>query len=241
MQQIYLPTINSTNAWLQQALLEQQLPEGVLVYTSYQTNGRGQLTNVWESEKDKNLLFSMLFTPVWLPVKDQFVLSQAVALGVVRFLNKFQAGFKVKWPNDIYWNDKKIAGILIENNLQGAVIGSSVVGIGLNINQMEFLNDAPNPVSLAQITGQTYSLQTCLTELQQTIWQAYLQAQHNPRQIRNDYLNVLYRYQTWAMYQDETGLFEGKITDVENRGYLHVLSSNGQAKRYAFKEVHFVL
>ena len=147
MQQIYLPTINSTNAWLQQALLEQQLPEGVLVYTSYQTNGRGQLTNVWESEKDKNLLFSMLFTPVWLPVKDQFVLSQAVALGVVRFLNKFQAGFKVKWPNDIYWNDKKIAGILIENNLQGTVIGSSVVGIGLNINQMEFLSDAPNPVS----------------------------------------------------------------------------------------------
>lgn len=241
MQQIYLPTTTSTNAWLQQALLEQPLLEGTLVYTSYQTNGRGQLSNTWESQKDKNLLFSMLFTPAWLLVKDQFVLSQAVALGVVRFLNSYGSGFKVKWPNDIYWNDKKIAGILIENNLQGAVIGSSVVGIGLNINQLEFLSDAPNPISLAQITGKTYNLQTCLTALQQAIWQAYNQSKHNPQQIRADYLQALYRYQTWAMYQDADGLFEGKITEVENRGYLHVQTRDGNVKRYAFKEIHFVL
>lgn len=241
MKQIYLPTVASTNAWLNSAWQQQPLPEGTLVYTSYQTNGRGQLSNTWESEKDKNLLFSMLFMPTWLPVKDQFVLSQAVALGVVDFLSTQGVCVEVKWPNDIYWQHKKIAGILIENNLQGSTIASSVVGIGLNINQLQFLSDAPNPVSLSQISGKQYNLQTCLNALQQALITRYYQAKNHPMQIREDYLHALYRYKQWAMYQDDSGVFEGMITDVENRGYLHLITHSGIEKKYAFKEVQFLL
>jgi BirA family biotin operon repressor/biotin-[acetyl-CoA-carboxylase] ligase len=241
MNQIYLPSTTSTNAWLQDYCLQQACAEGTLVYTSYQTNGRGQLSNKWESEAGKNLLLSMLFTPTWLPVKDQFILSQAVALGVVDFLRGYDADFQVKWPNDIYWRGKKIAGILIENHLQGSVIGASIVGIGLNINQLEFLSDAPNPVSLAQITHTTFELKACLEALHQALWRRYTQAQENPQQIREDYLSVLYRYRQWATYQDAQGVFEGMITDVENRGYLHILSRAGIDQKYAFKEVQFLL
>lgn len=241
MEQIYLPAVASTNAWMQERLQQTRLAEGTLVYTSYQTNGRGQLTNTWESEKDKNLLLSMLFTPTWLPVKDQFVLSQAVALAVLDFLTAYDKQFQIKWPNDIYWCDKKIGGILIENNLLGASIGTSIVGIGLNINQVNFVSDAPNPVSLSQITGQTYELGACLDALHVALWKRYTQAQKHPSIIRKDYLSVLYRYRMWAMYRDEKGVFEGMITDVENRGYLHICTQGGIDKKYAFKEVQFLL
>ena len=240
-QQIYIPSLASTNAYLQNRLQEEPLEEGTLVYTSFQTNGRGQLTNTWESQADKNLLLSLLLCPTWLPIREQFVLSQAVALGVVDFLSVYASGFRVKWPNDIYWQDKKIAGILIENNLQAAQIGSSIVGIGLNINQLEFLSDAPNPISLAQITGKQFDLASCLNDLHKAVLSRYWQAKNNPLQVRQDYLNVLYRYRTWAMFQDESGVFEGYICDVEPKGYLHLIDRNQNERRYAFKEVHFIL
>ena len=129
MKQIYLPSVGSTNAWMQEILMHQTWDEGTLVYTDYQTNGRGQLTNTWESEAGKNILMSMYFAPLWLPIKDQFVLSQAVALGVVDFLRQYADGFQIKWPNDIYWQHQKIAGILIEYT--GRFV---VVGIGINVN-----------------------------------------------------------------------------------------------------------
>ena len=241
MKQIYLPSVGSTNAWMQENLMHQTWDEGTLVYTDYQTNGRGQLTNTWESKAGKNILMSMYFAPLWLPIKDQFVLSQAVALGVVDFLRQYADGFQIKWPNDIYWQDKKIAGILIENNLQAAQIGSSIVGIGLNINQLEFLSDAPNPISLAQITGKQFDLASCLNALHKAVLSRYWQAKNNPLQVRQDYLNVLYRYRTWAMFQDESGVFEGYICDVEPKGYLHLIDRNQNERRYAFKEVHFIL
>ncbi len=240
-EQIYIPSLASTNAWMQQKWQADNLPEGVLVHTSFQTNGRGQLTNTWESEKEKNLLFSILFRPVWLSVKEQFLLSQAVALAVVDFLSTMEDGFMVKWPNDIYWRDKKIAGILIENNLSGTTIAASIVGIGLNVNQKEFVSDAPNPISLWQIIGRESNLSVCLNELQAALKRRYLQAQQQPQEVRNDYLKVLYRYQQWAMYEDEYGVFEGCIEYVEPQGFLHVKDREGKDRRYAFKEVHFLL
>ncbi len=237
----FLPIVDSTNAWLQQQLLEQDLPHGYVVHTAYQTAGRGQLTNAWEAEEGKNILCSLLLKPQQFPVKQQFLISQAVALGVVDVLSQYAANFCIKWPNDIYWNDQKIAGILIENNLQGAAIATSVVGIGLNINQTRFLSDAPNPVSLAQITGKKYDVEEMMQALQQSIHNRYEQVLASPMLLQQDYLSVLYRYQSWAPYRDENGSFEGRIVAVEPMGYLHIEDRAGIDRKYAFKEVQFLL
>ncbi len=226
--------------------MQAQLPlqtwsEGTLVYTSYQTHGRGQLTNVWESQADKNILMSMYFAPVWLPVKEQFVLSQAMALGVVDFLSRYATGFQIKWPNDIYWNHQKIAGILIEQNLVGTSIASSIVGVGLNINQQNFLSDAPNPVSLCQIIQKEVVWQEELPVLQTMLMNRYKQAQTDAIKIQQDYANALYLNHQWAHYRDENGEFEGCIECVEPRGYLHILDRAGSDRKYAFKEVQFLL
>lgn len=241
MKQIYLSSVHSTNAWMQEHVKQQAWEEGTLVYTSYQTNGRGQLTNTWESEAGKNILMSMFFAPHWLPVKEQFVLSQAVALGVVDFLSHYAHGFQIKWPNDIYWSDKKIAGILIEQNLSGAVIASSVVGIGININQQQFISDAPNPISLIQITGKDILLQGAVQLLQDALLRRYQEAQKDPAKIQTDYAAVLYQYRQWACYKDADGIFEGYITHVAPRGFLHMVDRSGNTRKYAFKEVQFLL
>lgn len=241
MKQIYLPSIHSTNAWMQEHLQEQTWAEGTLVYTSFQTNGRGQLSNSWESEAGKNILMSLYFAPAWLPIKEQFVLSQAVALGVVDFLSQYASGFQIKWPNDIYWHHQKIAGILIEQNLVGASIASSIVGIGLNINQQQFVSDAPNPVSLYQIIQREIPLDQALQQLQHCLLQRYRGAQNNPGKIQTDYDAVLYLNNQWAYYQDDSGVFEARIDRVEPRGYLHLVDREGRDRKYAFKEVQFLL
>lgn len=237
----YIPVVNSTNAWLQQQLLEQDLPHGFCVHTAFQTAGRGQLTNTWESAEGQNILCSLLLKPQQFPVKQQFLISQAVALGVVDFLQMHAPDFCIKWPNDIYWNDKKIAGILIENNLQGAFIATSVVGIGLNINQASFVSDAPNPVSLLQITGKRYNVEDAMAQLHRALLVRYEQVLAAPTQLQQDYLSMLYRYQVWALYKDENGLFEGRIVAVEPMGYLHIEDREGIDRKYAFKEVQFLL
>lgn len=226
--------------------MQEQLPhsswsEGTLVYTSYQTNGRGQLTNTWESEADRNILMSMYFAPTWLPVKEQFVLSQAVALGVVDFLSNYASGFQIKWPNDIYWHHQKIAGILIEQNLWGASIASSIVGIGLNVNQLTFVSDAPNPVSLCQIIQKEIDWKEVLPVLQTALMNRYKQAQNDAAKIQEDYANALYLNKQWAWFRDEKGEFEGCIHFVEPRGYLHIVDRAGCDRKYAFKEVQFLL
>lgn len=241
MKQIYLPSVGSTNAWMQENLMHQTWDEGTLVYADYQTNGRGQLTNTWESEAGKNILMSMYFAPLWLPIKDQFVLSQAVALGVVDFLRQYADGFQIKWPNDIYWQHQKIAGILIEQNLVGGSIASSIVGIGLNINQNVFLSDAPNPVSLYQIIGKELPLQEVLQQLQKSLVKRYQQAKSQPTNIQADYASVLYLNGKWAYYKDDNGEFEGRILYVEPRGYLHIEDKEQVVRKYAFKEVQFLL
>ena len=129
----------------------------VVVSTDWQTSGRGQGTNCWESERAQNLLFSVMAQPLCVSVQQQFVLSMAGALAIKEVLDQFSPYFSIKWPNDIYWHDRKISGTLIETSLARGQISRFVYGIGLNVNQQRFLSDAPNPVSLVQITGQPLS------------------------------------------------------------------------------------
>ncbi|MBO4371055.1 MAG: biotin--[acetyl-CoA-carboxylase] ligase [Paludibacteraceae bacterium] len=237
---IHLKETDSTNSWLQSYARQNDPNEGLLVFTDFQTSGRGQMGNHWESAPGANLLFTLLLKPANLPANAQFVLSQAVALGVVDYLSTFGADFSIKWPNDIYWNNKKIAGILIENDLDGNHVGRSYIGIGLNINQLEFVSDAPNPVSLAQIIGRQLPLGDCLDGVYQAILDRYARLSQADR-IRCDYKDKLYRFGQPARYRDANGLFTGTIEGVADSGHLLVRHPDGTLHHYFFKEIEFVI
>ena len=143
----------STNSLLRELVIKESLAEGSVVVADFQTAGRGQIGNTWESEAGKNLMFSLVLYPTCIPANRQFLISQIAALSVKEALDLYADHITVKWPNDIYWKDKKICGMLIENDLSGHNLYCSIIGIGINLNQTVFRGDAPNPVSLFQIIG----------------------------------------------------------------------------------------
>ena len=145
---IRLDETESTNSYLKKVVKEERPEEGTLVIADFQTGGRGQMGNSWFSSKGDNLLFSLLVYPAQVKANEQFIISRIASLAIKNTLDLFIDDIRIKWPNDIYWQDKKIAGILIENDLQGDVIDNSVIGIGLNINQEKFPAELPNLVSL---------------------------------------------------------------------------------------------
>ncbi|MEE0912187.1 MAG: biotin--[acetyl-CoA-carboxylase] ligase [Paludibacteraceae bacterium] len=235
-------SLSSTNTELS-ILLTDSLPEFSVVISDYQTEGRGQVGAYWESEKGANLLFSMLFYPHFLSVKDFFLLSQFTSLALIDFFNQCipSAEFTIKWPNDIYYQDKKIAGILIENSIQGSKISSSIVGIGLNVNQTHFISDAPNPISLALITGKQYSLSTLFENLQLHLRFRYNQLMSRDYfQLRSDYHRRLYRLGCSSLYEDATGTFEAVLDSVANDGQLCLKLQSGESRFFYMKEVQFL-
>ncbi|MBQ8265743.1 MAG: biotin--[Bacteroides sp.] len=237
--------VPSTNSYLAQLCKESKAKEFHTVITDDQTAGRGQRGNTWESECGKNLTFSTVLYPTALEAKEQFYLSMAIAFATVDALENYTDGFSIKWPNDIYWKDKKIAGILIENELEGKFITQSIVGIGLNVNQEVFHSSAPNPVSLIQILGVTINRQELLDRILRGIMASYIflekdykMAVHNLRQL---YLRRLYRKEGFHPYRDKEGTFLAEFQDVEPSGHLVLKDEQGNLRRYAFKEVEFVL
>lgn len=238
---IHLEETRSTNSHL---LAEApSLPDRTVVYTYCQTAGRGQKGNSWESEPHKNLAFSLLLKRPPVEVRQQFCISQAVSVAICDFLSQFAEGFKVKWPNDIYHYDSKICGILIENSLDGKHIAHSVIGVGININQTRFLSDAPNPISLKQITGDDYDLDQLLRDVCQRISDL---CRFEPEQLdalHSRYMQCLYRndgkLHPWQL-PDGTR-FEAAIYHVAPDGMLTLRHADGTAHSYAFKEVKHII
>lgn len=235
----------STNEYLAEQCAHGNVEEFHTVFTEFQTSGKGQRGNSWESEAGKNLLFSTVLYPTTLEAKQQFNLSILVTGSILDALEQFTEGFSIKWPNDIYWKDKKIAGILIENELEGKFITQSIVGIGLNVNQEVFRSSAPNPVSLIQILGVTINRQELLDRILRGIMAGYIflekdykAAVHNLRQL---YIRRLYRREGFYPYRDKEGTFLAEFQDVEPSGHLVLKDEQGNLRRYAFKEVEFVL
>lgn len=235
---IRLAETASTNSYIRDLLKKQTLQEGSLVITDSQTSGRGQAGNSWESEAGKNLTFSIVIYPETIAANEQFLISQITALSVKEALSEYTDNIRVKWPNDVYWNDRKICGMLIENDLAGYTINCSICGIGININQKEFVSDAPNPVSLTQITGQEYDLEEVLTRFRHYFYQLYIKLlQDKKSDIRRQYRDSLYRGEGFHTYRDENGTFEAEIKDIQSTGHLILRLTNGETRRYAFKEV----
>lgn len=164
---IALEETDSTNQYISQLCnnLKEDVAELTTVTAEFQTSGKGQRGNTWEAEKGKNLLFSFVLYPTFLEARRQFILSQMVSLAIKEELSRWSDDITIKWPNDIYWKDKKICGILIENEIAGHHIERSIAGIGININQETFHSDAPNPVSLKQITGREHDRHEILAHI----------------------------------------------------------------------------
>lgn len=235
----------STNTYLAQLCKENKAKEYHTVIAEHQTAGRGQRGNTWESEAGKNLTFSTVLYPTALEVKNQFYLSMIASFSVIYALENYTDGFSIKWPNDIYWKDKKIGGILIENELEGGYIVQSIIGIGLNINQEAFHSDAPNPVSLKQIIGAEVNLQEVLMKVVHGIIGGYRQIEANfnisQLAISAMYRKNLYRRKGLFPYRDAQGDFLAEHQEVEPDGHLVLKDEQGALRRYAFKEVTFVL
>jgi BirA family biotin operon repressor/biotin-[acetyl-CoA-carboxylase] ligase len=228
---VHIDETDSTNRWLR----EQGGEENVVVWADYQTAGRGCGTNHWESERGKNLTFSMLLHPNDVPAQKQFRISRAISLAICKALGQHIGDLSIKWPNDIYWRDGKIGGILIEVTLQGNKVKDCIIGIGLNINQRVFRSDAPNPVSMWQICEQ----ETDCEQLLQEILQAF--QEYMGKSNKDEYQSMLYRRKGFHPYADKDGAFMAEIIDVEDDGHLLLRDDNGQLRRYAFKEVTFVI
>ena len=147
----HFKTLDSTNQYLQNLLNEGIDIVDNIVVTDYQTSGKGQGKNMWQSEYGKNLLFSIALDMSFLKAESQFLLTQIVSVTMINVLKKYlpEDSLFIKWPNDIYFNNKKIAGILIKNEIRGMMMGTSIIGIGLNVNQTSFPADLPNPTSMA--------------------------------------------------------------------------------------------
>ena len=245
---IVLEQTDSTSRYLSSLCEEQhdQLGLFTTVRAEFQSAGKGQRGNSWESEAGKNLTFSFVLYPESLPAKRQFVISQVVSLGIVQVLQSYQAdGFSVKWPNDIYYLDKKICGILIEVYLQGMNLGRCVCGVGININQDFFLSDAPNPISLCQIVGREVDREELLQQVLSEIRKLYLQLLGGGEQVVIElsdlYFQHLYRKEGYYRYKDAQGEFMAKLVKVGLDGRLFLEDKERLLRSYLFKEVQYII
>jgi len=236
---VYMPSCHSTNEVASDLLKTQKIEEGTVIITDNQTSGRGQQGNHWESDKGKNITCSLILKPNALPLSDQFVLNIIVSLGVADLVSDvLSMDAKVKWPNDVYCNNEKISGILINSTIKGHMLENSVVGIGLNVNQQHFSNTKATSLSL--LSGNTtYNLPQILESLILCIEKRYFQWKNDIDGLRNDYLKNMYWRDQVRTYKENGKYFTGIIKDVTNSGKLMV-EDEVQTRLFDFKAIEFV-
>ena len=257
---MYIDETHSTSSLLRETY-DDSLPHLFTIRTDFQTAGRGQAGNSWESEKGKNLLFSTLLSYAHVHAADQWRLSMLVAVAVreaialsLSPLASRLSPITIKWPNDIYYQDKKLVGILIENTLSGGQIAYTIAGVGVNVNQTKWLSNAPNPVSMKQITGEEYDVEDLLNAFLVALqrWETA-----STEQLKEEYVRHLYRSTGWHPYverevslaptnihlstQDDQGVFLAQWVDITPQGEWVLRLQTGEEKRYHFKQIRFVL
>lgn len=255
---VELGEVTSTNDFLKayRPLEERRI---TLVTAEHQTAGRGAGQNRWESQSGQNLLFSLLVHPRHIPAHRMFVLSEVLALAIREAINYqlsnrtadglrlacpriFNFQLKIKWPNDIYYGDRKLCGMLIENELRGQTVERCVLGVGINVNQTTFESDAPNPVSLAQILGCEVERRFVLEAIMEHFTRYYEWTEQGRfDELHEMYLANLYRRDELHRFCDAGGEFLGTIVDVEPTGHLIIVDEAGDRRRYAFKEVEYII
>lgn len=236
---IRLDEVDSTSRYLQRYVPVEN-EDMTVVVANHQTAGQGMGMNTWESEASKNLLFSVLVRPAILPVGRQFLLSMAHAVALKRVLDEYTSGITIKWPNDIYWHDKKISGTRIDTSVSSRGVGNFIIGTGINVNQREFHGTAPNPVSLCQVLGREVSVDDLLGNVVASFTRYYEMV------VNGDYIYIaaayhdgLYRAHGFHPYKDREGEFEAATVEVEDDGHLVLRDKSGVIRSYVFKEIEF--
>lgn len=237
----YLPSCQSTNDEAAALIASDDPAEGTFVITENQTAGRGQRGNQWEAQPGQNLTASCILKPTFLMASEQFWLNIAISLGLYDgLLPLVGKGLRIKWPNDVYIGDQKLGGILIENTIHSYRLAWSVVGIGLNVNQIEF--NYPTATSLQQLAPlpNGYDLPGLLSRLCETLEQRYLQVRSGNRvSIKNDYLQILYCYQQEHLFLKGGQAFRGTITGIDETGRLSI-DDDYRVQYFGFKEISFM-
>jgi len=239
---VYLPTCHSTNTYAAQITADNKVFEGTVVLTDCQTAGRGQRGNGWEAEPYQNITLSVVFYPHFLKAHQQFDLNIAMAWGIYLFFSQHlpPERLKIKWSNDIFFEDRKICGMLIENTLKAEQIEKSIVGIGINVNQTQFFY--PKATSIQMITKQAYDLKVLIGQLCDCIEQSYLLLQQGKiDQLRTNYLEKLYRMgeKSFFVATENEHYFEGVITGITQEGKL-AIETNGRIETFSFKTIRFL-
>lgn len=241
---IRLKLTDSTNSHLSLLTAQEKLPEGTVIVTQKQEKGRGQRGTSWESEQGKNLTLSILLHPTFLKPEEQFLISKTVAVAMAEFVkmktsnHSKEDNIKVKWPNDIYIGNRKVAGMLIENVMNGNSLNHSIVGIGINVNQEIFSKELPNPTSFKVVTGKYFDLDECLPQLFSCVESRYLKLKSNHfKEINEEYLKNLYRFKVWANYNFKGENIKAKIIGVSKIGKLVLEKENEESLECDFKEI----
>ncbi|MEM6522158.1 MAG: biotin--[acetyl-CoA-carboxylase] ligase [Bacteroidota bacterium] len=234
---VYLPSCHSTNESARELARSSNFIEGTIVITNEQVAGRGQMGNRWESEQGQNLTFSILLKPMFVQLNHQFRLNICISLGLVDYLNSLSNVFQVKWPNDLYCKNNKLAGILIQNSISRDALEQSIIGIGLNVNQLHF--SIPRAISMRSILGKTMVLPTVLEDLCCSVEKRYLQLKRGEYdQMKKDYLRSLLGYGQERQF-DDGAIFNGVIRDVMDDGRI-VIDHKNKLRSYDFKEIQFL-
>ena len=222
---------------------DEKYREGDVVWADFQTAGRGQRGHEWHSRKGENLTFSVVLEPTFVPIAEQFAVSEVVALSLVDMLAEYGIEAKIKWTNDIYVGDRKLVGILIEHSLAPTSLRRTIVGVGINVNQTEFDASLPNPVSMTQLLGKELDAKEVLQCFLNCLQENYEHLREGgAKALHNRYNELLYRlneYHTYALPSGEK--FSAKILGTAPSGALRLENEDGSAKDYLFKEVEFVI
>lgn len=251
---VFLPSVDSTNNYVKSLAGRSALPHLYTVCTWCQTAGRGQQGNSWESEQGKNLSFTTVLDASSLSQERLWLVSEVCALAVAETLREFEIEAEVKWPNDVYVGDKKICGILIETVLQGKAVRCCLAGIGVNVNQTIFRSDAPNPVSMKNITGREYDKEDVLRRIISALDRLWQQAEDDESALRTLYMSRLYRRKglwLWRrreadaapvqiVLQPAPDAFAAGIENVDVQGRLVLRQQDGTLETFCFKEIQYV-
>jgi BirA family biotin operon repressor/biotin-[acetyl-CoA-carboxylase] ligase len=236
---IYVPECHSTNTLAYELCQKSALAEGTVIITRDQQNGKGQRGNTWFSEPGMNLTFSLILKPTFLSPLEQFTLTMAISLAIHDFLTQLVHGeIFIKWPNDILLNNKKVCGILIENTISGNTLQQSIVGIGLNVNQLSYSLDTAT--SLKLVSGIEFNLSDMLSKLLQAVEHRYMKLRTgNTDELKRDYLSVLFGMGQIRNFSDKHGKFTGIIQGVSAEGKL-LINCDNEVKSFSLKEIAFL-
>lgn len=234
---VFVPECHSTNDLALQLCQRSGATEGTLVITDHQIKGRGQRGNSWQAEPGKNLTFSLILRPSFLAVKDQFFLNIIASLSIADFLSQHISNVKVKWPNDVMVNNRKICGILIENQLRGNSFDHVVMGIGCNINQRNFSIETPTSLTLE--TGQEFDLSMVLDQILRNIEVQYLRLREGKLSaLKEAYIRAMFWFGEQRTFTAGEEVFEGTISGIDASGRL-LIQHDDQLRAFDLKQISF--